>query len=290
MKTRVLTIALTTLSVVFNVNSQPMAGSSPSAIPLHSRVFVSGTTYNGNLGGISGANAKCNALANASSIPGLWRAWISADGITPDGTFTRFEGNYRRMDRTLIAVGWDELISGMLRAPITISQTGSTATGPVWTNTTASGTAAPTSGCQGFTSSTFVNFSVVGIAGGVGPEWTESPNLSSCDTPRRIYCFDEPMPESATISGRVTYPSNGPSFGERGSGRAKVTLTGPRLAAPVVVYTNKYGKFAFTGLETGTTYTVNVMGSSRFPFGFFPNNQTFNLRGDVTANFSYVGD
>src|ERR1051326_3970478 len=44
------------------------------------RVFVSSTTYDGNLGGFDGAAAKCQAVATAAGLGGTWAAWISASG------------------------------------------------------------------------------------------------------------------------------------------------------------------------------------------------------------------
>ena len=39
--------------------------------------FVTSTTYTANLGGIAGADAKCQARANAAGLPGTFKAWIS---------------------------------------------------------------------------------------------------------------------------------------------------------------------------------------------------------------------
>lgn len=45
--------------------------------PTRKRVFVSNARVDGNLGGVSGANALCNTYATNARIGGNWRAWIS---------------------------------------------------------------------------------------------------------------------------------------------------------------------------------------------------------------------
>jgi hypothetical protein len=50
-------------------------GSGSSAVK---RVFVTSVTYDGNLGGASGADAKCQTAADAQVLGGTWKAWISS--------------------------------------------------------------------------------------------------------------------------------------------------------------------------------------------------------------------
>ncbi|MCP3974444.1 MAG: hypothetical protein GY720_08120, partial [bacterium] len=60
------------------------------------RVFVTSTQQNGNLGGLAGGDAVCEARATANTLGGTWRAWLSTstvdakDRLTePAGVFTR---------------------------------------------------------------------------------------------------------------------------------------------------------------------------------------------------------
>jgi len=41
------------------------------------RVFVTSSSWNGNLGGLSGAGAKCQQAADAAGLGGTWVAWLS---------------------------------------------------------------------------------------------------------------------------------------------------------------------------------------------------------------------
>jgi hypothetical protein len=44
------------------------------------RVFVTSTGYPGNLGGLAGADAKCQERATAAGLGGTFKAWLSAAG------------------------------------------------------------------------------------------------------------------------------------------------------------------------------------------------------------------
>jgi cysteine-rich repeat protein len=86
--------------------------------------FVTAGTYDGNFGGLSGADHLCDQLAPAGAS-GRWRAWLS-DGI--DSPSTRFEsgftGSYIRADGAPIAESWSDLIDGSLVNPIDRDQDG----------------------------------------------------------------------------------------------------------------------------------------------------------------------
>lgn len=76
------------------------------------RVFVTSKLFKGNLGGLSGADQKCQSLADAVDLGGQFRAWLS-DASTP--ITTRFQapaGGYVRLDGVVIANDWSELAVG----------------------------------------------------------------------------------------------------------------------------------------------------------------------------------
>jgi hypothetical protein len=51
-------------------------------------VFVTSQTYTGNLGGHTGADQKCKALALAAGLLGNFKAWISGDGLNEEARAT----------------------------------------------------------------------------------------------------------------------------------------------------------------------------------------------------------
>jgi hypothetical protein len=87
------------------------------------RVFVTSKTYSTNLGGLDGADAKCQAAADAAKLGGTWRAWLG-DGV--DSPATRFTpaGPYQLLDGTVIAADWAELTSGTIRHAIDRTEKG----------------------------------------------------------------------------------------------------------------------------------------------------------------------
>ncbi|MCA9638830.1 MAG: DUF4215 domain-containing protein, partial [Myxococcales bacterium] len=51
-------------------------------------VFVTDETYNGALGGLAGADQKCQASASAANLPGSYYAWVSASDGSPSSRFS----------------------------------------------------------------------------------------------------------------------------------------------------------------------------------------------------------
>lgn len=45
------------------------------------RVFVTSTSYNGNLGGLAGADTKCQIRADAAGLGGVWKAILSDNNV-----------------------------------------------------------------------------------------------------------------------------------------------------------------------------------------------------------------
>ena len=107
------------------------------------RAFVSSTTYKGGLGGLAGADMKCQTLADAAKLGGTWMAWLSDDTIGPADRFTTKGGNspYVLVDGTKIADDWADLVDGTLDAQLNRTQSNVTPAAPnnVWTNTDING-------------------------------------------------------------------------------------------------------------------------------------------------------
>lgn len=160
------------------------------------RVFLSSTGSTANLGGVTGANAKCQALADAAKLGGTWAAWLSTSSTDdPSSRFSHSVGPYRLLDGTILAGDWNELVSGTLRAPIQIEENGHTIALPVevWTGTSSNGNAFGL-GCDGFTNGTSTSLSdatTVGVTDQKNYKWTDV-YLQSCNrTEPRLYCFEQ---------------------------------------------------------------------------------------------------
>lgn len=160
------------------------------------RVFVTSTSYDGNLGGLSGADAKCLTQAGLGGLTGTYRAWLSTSISSPatDASFTKASGPYRLVNGTPIAADWADLTDGALAAPINVTEFGVGAADTyVWTNTLPNGTAGgPLDGkdCGGWMG-TPSGGGYIGRTFATNTQWT-SLGLLSCQTPpARLYCFQQ---------------------------------------------------------------------------------------------------
>ncbi len=83
-------------------------------------VFVTSITFDGNTGGLAGADEKCQADADrpASIVPeGTYLAWLSDGTDSPDTRFTKSSHPYILPDGTMIAEDSADLTDGSLLQP-----------------------------------------------------------------------------------------------------------------------------------------------------------------------------
>jgi hypothetical protein len=163
------------------------------------RVFVSSVTYDGDLGGIAGADAKCLSLANAAGRTGSWKAWL-ADSV--DSPAARFSLNpvvfYRRYDDTPVASGWADLTDGSLANPISVDETGAPLTSAllrVWTNVETDGTATDGFHCGDWQSET--GGGNTGAWGSSDAGWT-TDGVLVCSSQKHLYCIQDGPPRRST--------------------------------------------------------------------------------------------
>jgi len=160
------------------------------------RVFISSNSYNGYLGGLSGADQICQNLAASASISGIWKAWLSDSTASAGGRLTQWNHWYVLPDTiTKIANNWIELTSGSLLSPINQTETGATVSGrTVWTNTGSNGSQVSTD--TALTCSDW--FTHAGSrSGGYGTntlytsgQWTNTTS-DLCNKFKYLYCFEQ---------------------------------------------------------------------------------------------------
>jgi WD40 repeat protein len=160
-------------------------------------VFATIARFDGNLGGLAGADAKCQAEADdpGSIVPaGTYLAWLSDGTDSPETRFTKSAHPYILPDGTKLAEDFIDLTSGsILRAP-DIDPAGK----PLgliryWTGTNPDGTTTKFFlTCDGWTADPVTNF--IGMAGSLrnGPSlWSSSDPASACSEPHRLICFQQ---------------------------------------------------------------------------------------------------
>ncbi|MDQ2652209.1 MAG: DUF1554 domain-containing protein [Chloroflexota bacterium] len=160
-------------------------------------VFLSSSTVQGNLGGLGGADTRCQSLAAAAGLAGTYRAWLSDATSSPSSRFVRSSGPYRLVNGVTIAESWVDLTDGSpLQATITVTETGGDHGGNTnaWSNTGPDGRAllgGPGTGhCVNWTSNSN------GIEGGFGnisnaETWSSVPVTVPCVNYRHLYCFQQ---------------------------------------------------------------------------------------------------
>ena len=90
-------------------------------------VFITSAKFKGNLGGLAGADDKCQAEADdpASIVPsGTYLAWLSDGTDSPDTRFTKSAHPYILLDGTKIAENYTDLTDGTILHAINIDSTG----------------------------------------------------------------------------------------------------------------------------------------------------------------------
>lgn len=179
--------------------SNPPPGPNPPP-PSFKRVFITSTTYNGNLGGLTGADAKCGERADAASLGGTWKAWVSDSTGSPSTRFSKVTVSYMLVDgNTVIANNWNDLITNKggnyLRSMINKTELNTTVSDQnVWTHTTSAGTEDNANRhCNNWSTTTGQGSSRYGHFGNNSKQdsgWTEVGDVE-CNSNMRLYCFEQ---------------------------------------------------------------------------------------------------
>jgi hypothetical protein len=180
----------------------------------HKKVFVSSAVYTGDMGGLAGADEKCNSLAAAAGLTGTYKAWLSDATESPSTRFAKAAVPYLLVDGTLIAKNWDALTNDdkPLESAIDRTEWGesppdgdkpSCAGRPVLTVTSRTGryryadmSPAPEP-CDNWTSSSSATLSLLswGNWSGTGSAWTRicssTAPTNGCEYANPIYCFEQ---------------------------------------------------------------------------------------------------
>ena len=162
-------------------------------------VFITSTTHNGNLGGLTGADAICNQLASNAGLPGAgnYLAWLTIypPEQSPSTRFTHASVPYKRVDGVQVASNWSDLTDGSITQPINVDENGNPINlSSVWTSTASNGTVLPDPAECGTEWMSAINGLVgaVGLAGAgrTDATWTAF-GYATCDTQVRLYCFQQ---------------------------------------------------------------------------------------------------
>jgi len=157
-------------------------------------VFVTGTPYVASeLGGLPGADARCNDHASAAGLDGAYMAWLSDDTGSPEFRFSKDStASYILVNGDEIALGWEDLSDGELSAAIDLDENASPREGvDVWSNTLEHGSPKHTSAhCMNWTGTKPLESAGIGYSSATDHNWTDSYSLScGSDLGAHLYCF-----------------------------------------------------------------------------------------------------
>ena len=164
--------------------------------------FVTSQTWNGILGGIAGADAKCQAAATGAGMSGTFRALVATgSGDAPAarfenvGTTSPFYTPNSSGAEIKIADNWSDLTDGNLDAKFEKTEAGGTASGTAWTNVQATGihySSGSALSCTdwGNTSSNSGHHGNIGVTTSSWMNGATGP----CSALRSLYCFQTVLP------------------------------------------------------------------------------------------------
>jgi cysteine-rich repeat protein len=165
-------------------------------------VFVSSSRMSGAIGGIAAADATCQELAEKAGVQGIFRAWLSDGGESPQ---TRFQHGrpYVRLDKLPVADNLDALVKqGALKNPIVVTEANvklgpaggcDDASDKVWTNLRPNGMATGFLTCGKWTTEDGLPPASggIGVAHASDATWTASECSLPCDALLRLYCVQQ---------------------------------------------------------------------------------------------------
>lgn len=171
------------------LSSIAVSGVSATGTPSPHRVFASSLTYTGNLGGLSGADSKCQALAVAQSLGGTWKALLS-DSSTNVKDRIAISAQVELLDGTVIANDfadmWDGSITNSLNRDETNAAIGGAA--DIWTGADEFG-GSDANHCNNWTNGTNSYDGNRGRTNTTSASWINRSS-AGCSATNRIYCID----------------------------------------------------------------------------------------------------
>jgi len=150
-------------------------------------IFVTSQVYNGNMGGLAGADSRCHTLGQQVEV-GNWIALLS-DGVT-DGDDRIPDLIYKRVDGVTVASSKSDLFNGGIDNPINITEEGTTVAqgASVWTDTSQwGGGFGGESHCEQWSTDSGDTTGIAGNPHSNTSTWTFGP-LLNCNQEAGLYC------------------------------------------------------------------------------------------------------
>ena len=180
----------------FTSDAEPQRRWAVAAAPR--TIFVSSSTSSGNMGSVSNADSRCQALASSAGLPGSFIALISTGSVNAKDRIGQ-SGPLSNTKGELVANDANDLFDGSLIRPIQYDEKGNAVGSPyVWTGSSALGqvvrskvdNSVATCSNWGFGSGEY--YAAVGLSDRATSNWLHYDNDYRCSTNQfRIYCVTE---------------------------------------------------------------------------------------------------
>jgi hypothetical protein len=153
-------------------------------------MFVTAQSFMGNLGGAAGADARCQAAADKSTLARIkgraYRAWISTSAEAARNRHVHGTQKYFRANgTTVLADNWDDLVLNGPAVAITDEQDNFSSKG-AWTGTANDGDKVADT-CTDWTST-----ATSGLTGNPDQPatWSSDPPAENCDVTATLICIE----------------------------------------------------------------------------------------------------
>lgn len=198
-------------------------------------MFVTSSTHTGNLGGLSGADAICQARATAASLPGTFRAYLGTGSATAISRLGATASGWVRTDNKPFANSQADLGAGKIFYPPNRSETAAVVESTVWTGASNNGTSIVTSTCANWTDGTAAMTGNSGSNDYTTFGWVSNGG-GTCSSPQPLYCFGIDFQATVTVpapSGgfRRAFVSNGNFIPSAGRAAADTLCQGEATMA-----------------------------------------------------------
>lgn len=156
-------------------------------------IFVTQAAFQGNFGGLAGADARCQDAARQAGLPGVFRAWLSTAAQPAGARLARKDAPYVLPDGARVADNFADLTDGELAHPIDRTEYGDAVPSPFLARTaTASDGRALSPACADWTSRRRYDGGWWGATDATTPAWSRAGVFPGrCDYLAHLYCLEQ---------------------------------------------------------------------------------------------------
>tara|TARA_Y100000310_G_C20588896_1_gene766921 strand:+ start:101 stop:886 length:786 start_codon:yes stop_codon:yes gene_type:complete len=151
--------------------------------------FVTSKEYDPNLGGLSGADNKCQSEADNSNLAGNWKALLSTSKINAKDRISDEE--YYNVRGELIDTEKIKLFNKSIKNAVRYNNDGAANESMVFTGTRFEGVPYSAFNCKAWTTNGTASV-VYGHSGSADTNWIKHRTFQTCERPARLYCVRTP--------------------------------------------------------------------------------------------------